>query len=59
MTVKVGGEVQSGPFTVDMAEEPSRSIRIQVAGNGVQTVDVYVDGVLFDSQDIAFDALAE
>ena len=58
VTVKVGGEVQSGPFTVDMAEEPSRSIRVQVAGNGVQTVDVYVDGVLFDSQEIDFDALA-
>ena len=56
--VKVDGQTQAGPFTVDMAQEPSRSIRIQVEGNGVQTVDVYVDGVLFETQDIDFDSLA-
>ena len=58
VSVKVGGELQSGPYTVDMAEEPSRSIRIQVAGNGVQSVDVYLDGVLYDTQEIDFDSLA-
>ena len=56
--VKVDGETQTGPFTVDMDQEPSRSIRIQVSGNGTQSVDVYVDGVLYESQEIDFDSLA-
>ena len=55
--VKVDGETQSGPFMIDMDEEPSRSIRLQVAGSGTQTVDVYVDGVLYETQEIDFDAL--
>ncbi len=59
VSVKVGGELAAEPFVVDMREEKSRSISIQIAGNGVQMVDVYVDGVLYESQEIDFDALAE
>ena len=57
--VKVGGETQVGPFTVDIEDQSSRTVPITVEGNGVQTVDVYLDGVLYDSQEIDFDALAE
>ena len=57
--VKVGGETQVGPFTVDMEDQSGRTVMIPVEGNGVQTVDVYLDGVLYDSQEIDFDALAE
>lgn len=57
--VKVGGETQVGPFTVDMEDQSGRTVMITVEGNGVQTVDVYLDGVLYDSQEIDFDALAE
>ena len=57
--VKVGGETQVGPFTVDMEDQSGRTVPITVEGNGVQTVDVYLDGVLYDSQEIDFDALAE
>ena len=57
--VKVGGETQVGPFTVDMEDQSGRTVTITVEGNGVQTVDVYLDGVLYDSQEIDFDALAE
>ena len=57
--VKVGGETQVGPFTVDMEDQSGRTVMITVEGNGVQTVDVYLDGVLYDSQEIDFAALAE
>ena len=56
--VKVGGETQIEAFTVDMAEQSSRSIHLTVSGNGTQSVDVYVDGVLYESQEIDFDSLA-
>ena len=42
-----------------MEDQSSRTVPITVEGNGVQTVDVYLDGVLYDSQEIDFDALAE
>lgn len=50
---------RSDPFTVDMEDQSGRTVMITVEGNGVQTVDVYLDGVLYDSQEIDFDALAE
>ena len=55
MTVKVGGEIQGSPYIVDTTEEWFDSIRIQVTGYGVQDVDIYLDGILYDSQTIDFD----
>ena len=57
--VKVGGETQIEAFTVDMAEQSSRSIHLTVEGTGTQTVDVYLDGVLYETMELDFDALAE
>lgn len=55
VTVKVGGEIQGSPYIVDTTEEWFDSIRIQVTGYGVQDVDIYLDGILYDSQTIDFD----
>ena len=57
--VKVDGETQIEAFTVDMAEQSSRSIHLTVEGTGTQTVDVYLDGVLYETMEMDFDALAE
>ena len=46
-------------FAVDMAEQSSRSIHLTVEGTGTQTVDVYLDGVLYETMEMDFDALAE
>ena len=55
VTVKVGGEIQGSPYIVDTTEEWVESISIQVTGSGVQDVDIYLDGILYDSQTIDFD----
>ena len=55
VTVKVGGEIQGSPYIVDTTEEWTQSISIQVTGSGVQDVDIYLDGILYDSQTIDFD----
>lgn len=57
--VKVDGETQIEAFTVDMAEPVQRSIHLTVEGTGTQTVDVYLDGVLYETMEMDFDALAE
>lgn len=55
VTVKVGGETQGEPYIVDTTDEWLTSIDIQVTGSGVQDVDIYLDGILYDSQTIDFD----
>lgn len=55
VTVKVGGQTQGEPYIVDTTDEWLTSIDIQVTGSGVQDVDIYLDGILYDSQTIDFD----
>lgn len=50
---------RSDPSRWTWEDQSGRTVMITVEGNGVQTVDVYLDGVLYDSQEIDFDALAE
>jgi len=54
VTVKVDG-VQQSSFEADMSQWNSDQISIQVSGAGTQTVDVYVNGELYNTQTIDFD----
>lgn len=53
--VRVGGELQQ-EFEVDMTETDSQIINFMVSGSGVQDVDIYVEGILWETQTIDFDA---
>lgn len=56
VAVYVGGEQQGERYIVDTTEEWFDTIDIQVSGTGIQDVDIYLDGTLYDSQTVDFDS---
>ena len=54
LTVYVAGEQQIDPFEVEAGTVAGNQIPIQVTGTGTQTVDIYLDGALHDTQTVDF-----
>ena len=51
ITIKIDGEAYGTPFAMDLE---ARTVDVVVKGSGRQTVDIYFDGVLGETQTVDF-----
>ena len=51
ITIKIDGVAYGSPFSIDLE---AKTVPIVVMGTGRQTVDIYFDGVLGESQLVDF-----